>query len=374
MRNPGIFTMLTFILIAFSGCRKEDNPIVVDNVNVQGQLRLDLLFNLKEINNGYIIYGIKDSRITIFKLDINFKTIWKKDNYEWGKISPGEGWGSSSYYAEIKNIFQEGNGNFVCFCSIREGGDVMWDSFLIITLDASGNEINRSEIRDYGLTTVVRTRDKGYLLFGSKLIKLNSNLSKAWENNDQNYNFSGAYLTSANDGGFAVTGTWNSEQVFLQKLDINGNTQWVKKDYNSKPFNDLGLDVHQFADSGYLIIGRTRNQKEPFDMNCYIIRTDNAGDTLWTKKYGEESEEWFEQFIYATDDDFIIREKVGYPGDPIQKTILVRVNGEGQIKETKEISNTESMIFTSSGYFIKAETTGKGIITLSKVQLADLFK
>lgn len=370
MRNHEIIAFLAFILIAFSGCQKEDNPIVVDNVNVQRQLRLDLLFNLKEINTGYIIYGIKDSRITIFKLDINFKTIWKKDNYEWGKISPGEGWGSSSYYAEIKNIFQEENGNFVCFCSIREGGDVMWDSFLIITLDASGNETERVEMKNYATNHVIRTSDKGYILLANKLLKIKPDLSKEWESQ----NYGGAYIIPTLDNGYAVTGTWNSEQVFLHKLDKNGNTQWLKKDYNSKPFNDLGLDVHQFADSGYLIIGRTRDMKEPFDMNCYIIRTDVAGDTLWTKKYGEESEEWFEQFIYATDDDFIIRERVGYPGDPIQKTILVRVNGEGQIKETKEVSSDESFLFTSSGYFIKAETTGKGIITLSKVQLADLFK
>jgi hypothetical protein len=330
------------------------------------------LLNIKEINTGFIISGIKDSRITISKLTVNLSPVWQKDNYEWGKLYSEGGGGGAIYSVEVIDIFQNENGNFVCFCSVTEGGDVIWHSVLIVTLDKFGNEINKIEIERTSLLSVIRTNDDGYLLFGGKLIKLNSDLSKAWESNAQNYIFSGAYGSPLDKNGFAITGTWNSEQVYLQKFSGIGVLQWTKKSYNPKAFNDLGYDVHQLADKGFLIIGRTRAHIEPWDMNCFLIRTDMAGDTIWTKKFGTESNEWLEKILYASDNDFIIKETVGYPNDLIKKTIIVRIDGDGQIKDSKETSFIK-LLYTTSGYFVKVEKTGDDIMTFSKVQLNDLF-
>jgi hypothetical protein len=361
--------LLTVLLL--SSCSKNDLQ-VTDNDNATAELQLNTLFSIKEFDDGFIISGIKDSRIIISKLNFNFDPIWQKDNYEWGEVFSSGGWGGSFYSVDVVNIFRNGNGNFVCFCSVTEGGCVIWHSILIVTLNKSGNQINIVKLEDNLLINVVRTNDGGYLLFGSKLLKLNSDLSKVWENNDQNYLFSGAYNSPTDYSGFAITGAWNSEQIYLQNFDGIGIPQWTKTNYNTKAFNDLGYDVRKLADKGFLIIGRTRDIIEPWDMNCILIRTNMAGDTIWTKKFGGESNEWFENFLYASENDFIIKEKVGYPNDPIQKTILVRIDGKGQIIDSKEAS-FKQLLYTKSGYFVKVEKTGDDIMTFSKVQLNDLF-
>jgi len=359
------FRVLFLVAISLSSCIKNDLTKTDD-------VKLSTILDIKEINNGFIISGINDSKITISKMDLNFSPVWQKDNYEWGALFSEGGWGGAFYSIESADIFQNENGNFVCFFSVTEGGDVIWHTVLIVTLDQNGNEINKIELEHTSLLSVIRTNDDGYLLFGGKLIKLNSDLSKAWESNDQNYVFSGAYVSPMDENGFAVTGTWNSEQVYLQKFNGNGILQWTKRSYNQKAFNDLGYDVHQLADKGFLIIGRTRDRMEPFDMNCFLIRTDIAGDTIWTKKFGTESDEWLEKFIYASENDFILKETVGYPNDPIQKTILIRIDGNGQIIDSKETS-FKKLLYTTSGYFVKVEKTGDDKMTFSKVQLNDLF-
>src|SRR6266542_4430377 len=248
MKIHSILKGLTFLMILLASCKKDDLS------DIPGKVQLNSLSNIVEIKNGFILSGVNDTKFTILKLDTNFKTIWKKDNYEWGNIYSTGGWGGSSYAVSLVNVFLDEKGDFVCFCSVNEGGDVLWSSVLIVTLDKSGNEINKIKLDNYSLTNVAKTSDNGYLLFGNNLTKLNSDFSKAWEKDDQNYGFSGAYISPTYDNGFAITGTWNSEQVFLQKLDKNGVIQWTKRDYNQNPFNDLGLDVHQMGMDGFLIV------------------------------------------------------------------------------------------------------------------------
>lgn len=359
------FQVLFLATFFLSSCTKID-------LTATAEVQLNTLLNIKEINNGFIVSGIKDSRITISKLDVNFDPIWQKDNYEWGELFSEGGWGGAFYSVEVVDIFQKENGNLVCFCSVSEGGDVMWHSVLIVTLDKFGNEKTKTELEHTSLLSVIRTNDDGYLLFGGKLIKLNSDFSKEWENSDQNYVFSGASVSPMNDNGFAITGTWSGKQVLLQKFNDNGVLQWSKNSYNKQPFNDLGCDVRQLSDKGFLIIGRTRDLIEPWDMNCFLIRTNMAGDTIWTKKFGTESNEWLENFLYAAENDFIIKETVGYPNDPIQKSILIRIDGNGQTIDSKETSLLK-LLYTTSGNFVKVEKTGDDIMTFSRVQLNDLF-
>ncbi|MFZ2340694.1 MAG: hypothetical protein WAW07_13350 [Bacteroidales bacterium] len=197
--------------------------------------------------------------------------------------------------------------------------------------------------------------------------------SKVMENEDHNYVFSGANAIQTDDNCIAVTGTWNSDQVFLRELNENGSIRSEKRNYNTQAFNDLGYDLHQLSDKGFIIIGRTRNNKEPWDMNGFIIRTESSGDTIWTRKYGEGSDEWFEEIIYASDDEFIIRKTVGFPDDTERKAFLMSITGNGEISESGEINISDTFLCTSSGYFVKAQKEGDRNISLSKVQRENLF-
>lgn len=369
-----LFFLLSIIytaVILLSGCSKDDFPVAEDKDAV-GEIQMNTLFNIREISDGFIIAGVSDSKIKISKLDVNFNTVWSKDDFDWGNNSSEGGWGGAFYSVEIVNVVEKGNGNILIFCSIVEGSDVMLSSALIVMLDGSGKELFRKELDDYMLINALATNGERFLLFGSSLIRLNSDFSIAWENDDHNYVFSGANAIQTDDNGFAVTGTWSSQQVLLQKLDENGIIQWDKSNFNSDSFNDLGYDLYQMSDKGFLIIGRTRSINEPWDMNCFIIRTESSGDTLWTRKYGEGSDEWFEEILYASDDEFVIRKTVGYPVDTERKAFLMSISGNGEVSESHEININDYFLRTSSGYFVRAVKEGDRIISLSKIQLQNL--
>lgn len=370
-RLTPIITCLIITLTLLS-C-SEDNITIIDNIDATSEIQLNTLFEIKEIQGGYVVSGIKDSKLTILKVDANFNIVWTRNDFDWGNIFSEGGWGGSFYAVDITNIIEQNNGNLICFCSIIQGTDVVWHSTKIIILDKSGNEIRSKDLEDYVLINATTTSDGGYLLFGNSLVKLDSDLSKISENNDINYVFSGAYIAQTNDNCIAATGTWNSEQVYLQKLDKNGNILWENKSYNQVPFNDLGYDIHQMPNDDFVIIGRTRSVKEPWDMNCFMIRTNNIGDTIWTKKIGQEPDEWLEKFIYASDNDFIIEEIIGFPNNSNRRANLLRISGNGEIVESKEINISDKYIYTSSGYFIKAEIKGDNILSLTKVQSGNIL-
>jgi hypothetical protein len=375
MKSSKLLLLLVWFatVIFSSGCNKDDFPVTEDQDAI-GEIQLNTLFNIKEISDGFIVSGVSDSKIKISKLDVNFNTVWSRNDFEWGNIFSEGGWGGAFYSADIVNAVEKGNGNIILFCSIMEGTDVMFHSAMIVMLDRSGKELYRKELDQYMLINALANDDDKYLLFGSNLIRLNSDFSIAWENDDHNYVFSGANAIQTGDNGFAVTGTLNSQQVLLQKLDENGIIQWGKSNFNLYPFNDLGYDLHQLSDNGFLIAGRTRNTDEPWDMNCFIIRAESSGDTLWTRKYGEGSDEWFEEILYASDDGFVIRKTVGFPNDAERKAFLTGISGNGDIiPESVEININDNFLRTSSGYFVKAEKTGDSFITLSKVQMQNLF-
>ncbi len=355
--------IITFTLISCS----EDNITIIDNIDASSEIQFNTLFEIKEVQGGYIVSGIKDSKLTILKVDANFNIVWTRNNFDWGNIYNEGGWGGF-YSVDIINIIELNNGNLVCFCSIMQGDDLVWHSTKIVIVDNSGNEIRSKDLEYYGLINATTTSDEGYLLFGNGLVKLGSNLSKISENNDLDYITSGAYITQTVDNCIAVTGTWNSEQVYLQKLGKNGNILWENRSYNQKPHNDVGYDIHQMSNDDFVIIGRTRSLKEPWDMDCFIIRTNNVGDTIWTKKFGLESDEWLEKFIYASDNVFIIKETVGFPDNSNRTANLLKISGNGEIIESKEINISDEYIYTSSGYFIKAEIKGDNILLLTKVQ------
>ncbi len=89
------------------------------------------------------------------------------------------------------------------------------------------------------------------------------------------------------EGGYIIVGNTNnydigSGDVYLIKTDENGIVLWTKN-YGGDYWNG-GYSVKQTFDGGYIITGRTAIGDG--DRQAYTIRTDQNGDTLWTKKYG----------------------------------------------------------------------------------------
>jgi regulation of enolase protein 1 (concanavalin A-like superfamily) len=92
-------------------------------------------------------------------------------------------------------------------------------------------------------------------------------------------------ICSTTDGGFVLTGQSNSygtqSQALVVKTDSNGDTLWTNN-YGGYGW-DQGNSIQQTSDGGYVVAGWTTSYGDPFA--AYLIRTDSAGDTLWTRTY-----------------------------------------------------------------------------------------
>jgi hypothetical protein len=90
------------------------------------------------------------------------------------------------------------------------------------------------------------------------------------------------------DKGFILTGLTESfgsglADIWLLKTDSSGDTLWTKTFGGSN--NEWGKAVRQTTDGGYVLVGWTESYGAG-DKDAWLIKTNELGDTLWTKTYG----------------------------------------------------------------------------------------
>ena len=92
------------------------------------------------------------------------------------------------------------------------------------------------------------------------------------------------------DGGYIVAGyTWSSserEDVYILKLDANGNKLWEKTFGGSD--NDGAWFIQQTIDGGYIVAGYTKSYGSGW-YNAYLLKLDGAGNKVWEKVFGGSS-------------------------------------------------------------------------------------
>jgi len=116
----------------------------------------------------------------------------------------------------------------------------------------------------------------------------------------------GHCVRQTSDGGYIVSG-WIGENLdtsalCLMKTDTLGDTLWVGRYYFSK--GGVGHCVQQTTDGGYILVSSTYAYDGAGDL--LLIKTDEEGDTVWTKVYGswwEDVGRWVEQ---TTDGGYIL--------------------------------------------------------------------
>jgi hypothetical protein len=124
----------------------------------------------------------------------------------------------------------------------------------------------------------------------------------------------GRCIRQTNDGGYIITGACVPDgivshvDILLLKTDPLGNIEWIKS--FGRDFIEEGLSVKQTSDGGYMIGGRAVTGSypivEPPISDIWILKTDEAGDTLWTKTYGEIGNNYCTSIQQTTDLGYVI--------------------------------------------------------------------
>lgn len=371
MKNILLASMVIFFLVA---CNKE-------SINISSKvIPSNMTFHLNHVDNvfftkdkGSLISGVYNHKYTLIKTNDNFDIEWTKNNYEWGNLISGSGWGSSFYSIQVIKVFQSSDGSFICIGSIEEGGDVVYSSTLVIIINQQGDQIRKYEFKDLRTSNALKTSDGGYILFGSKTIKLDGKLNQQWEKNTSDYTYLQNQIVSTTDGGFAVTGSYNGDQMFLKKYDSNGN-ELLSRIYkhNNSPFEESGFDLIQLTDKGFLIIGRAGKTFVPNVIQCQILRTDAIGDSIWTQRFSYSTNSWLERFISCNQNEFVIQGSIGFPNEN-QKSTLIRINANGQMLDSLSTEKFQMLIYSPINYYIKVQNTDTAHVNFSKIDSDKLF-
>jgi hypothetical protein len=109
------------------------------------------------------------------------------------------------------------------------------------------------------------------------------------------------------DGGYIIGGYTRSYApadvyVYLIKTDESGDTLWTR--IYGDTLENYGYSVQQTTDNGYIIAGCKQSTAGDFDV--YLIKTDSLGDTLWTKTYGSAYNDESYCVQQTTDGGYII--------------------------------------------------------------------
>jgi len=281
-----------------------------------------------------------------------------------------------------RSLIQTSDGGYAIAGYTTSFGAGELDVYLV-KLDANGNlqwtkTIGGPEIEEGN--SLLQTSEGGYVIAGYTasfgagkadvyLVKLDANGNIQWTKTiggkDEDV---GTSLIQTSDSGYAIAGVTKSfgagkADVYVVKLDANGNLQWTKT--IGGPGDEAGFSLIQTSDGGYAIAGFTPSFGAG-DWDVYVVKLDAKGNLQWTKTIGGKSDDWGYSLIQTSDGGYAITGPTYSFGAGRADVYVVKLDANGNLQWTKTIGGPESdwgfsLIQTSdSGYAITGATTSSG--------------
>lgn len=256
-------------------------------------------------DSGYIITGHFEIdgqeywSLYLVRIDKNGDTLWTRV------------FGTEAELAVGYAVQQTPDGGYVAAGVRRLSGQYGQDIYVVKT-DATGDTVwikvfGGNEYND--VRAVIQTFDSGYMIAGGTmvgglshlyLIKTDANGDTIWTKKYGGPGYwAGAYaIRQTEDSGYVVAGYVKQEgtyaKAWLLKTDAYGDTLWTRR-YGYDEFDTYAYAIQITSDDGYIMSGEAIYGY--YDRFTYLIRTDNNGDTLWTRRYRGN-------FTFALQDDY----------------------------------------------------------------------
>ena len=267
--------------------------------------------------------------------------------------------GSSACYEEAYSVVETADG-YLISATVNCSSNPQQIESLLIQLDSNGDSVSaRQNVIPNGY---MRTTTDGQYIFlgGNKaglvydsilIVKTNEQSDTVWTSylNLSKCANNGYDIINTADGGYAVTGIYatgtNCNNIsfnsFIAKLDANGQVQWTN--FFRGAGNDELFIIRQLSDGGYALFGWTDSQGEG-DVDYYLIRTNEQGDSIWSKTYGGPGNDYGYGMDITPEGGFIL---VGYS----DVAVAIKTDANGNIIWEKILAPS------CAGTYFKAITT-----------------
>jgi len=196
-----------------------------------------------------------------------------------------------------------------------------------------------SQTSDSGLVIAGYTNSFGHGGYDMYLIRTDKYGDTLWTKTYGGTDWDFAYSAQqTSDGGFILAGGtysygYGSQDVYLVKTNSSGDTLWTKTFGGIK--DDGASCVKQTLDGGYIITGFTESFGEVHG-DYYTIKTDNFGDTLWTKKLGFAGEDRASEIVPTSDGGYITSGVSENTAGGYNVSFLVKTNSLGDTLFTRK--------------------------------------
>lgn len=249
--------------------------------------------------------------------------------------------------------------------------------FLVLLAHSSFGQINYFKLYseggdDYG-EGIVQLEDDSYVITGSSssfygtgseafLLKTDSAGTYLWSNNYGGPETDvGRRVLYKQNVGFYIAGYTNSYgnggyDYYLVKTDEAGNLEW-EKSYGYSGWERVH-DAVLMADTGVLMVGET-NSTMNNNTDMYVVRTDQNGDTLWTKQIGTDYDDVLTSVHQLDDSTYYLAGSMYLADSAKIKGCVMKIHENGTIYWTKYygyLGNT----YINDIHIINSEIAGVG--------------
>lgn len=272
------------------------------------------------------------------------------------------------------SIFEYNNNFFICGTTRANNKSPM--NYYILRLNENGSikdefvfggehrdDGRHILVDDKGIYVLGKTWDGGYPNNDMLLTKLNFDGQQIWKKYyGGSHNDMGHKFIFTKDGGFALTGfnrTYRSGNDFgdISLLKTNKKGELIWENYFGSQYIDHGFDLIENNKEEIIVAGTVGGFFNPtstdylnHDADIFIVKTNAAGEEVWSNTYGGTGHDWAKGIIAAPGGGYFICGSTQSEGAGSFDIFLMKIDDNG----TKEWFKTYGGADFEYGEAIKA--------------------